>query len=121
MPWKVDFYEEKDGTCPVEEFLTSLPDKHVGKVLQVIQLLEEWGPILPFPFSSQIEGRLRELRIQYGKSNYRILYYGDASRAFILLHAFLKQTEKTPEGEKRLALKRMLENDRNKARKGGKA
>jgi hypothetical protein len=49
MPWQVDFYEDEKGSCPVEEFLNSLPDRHIGKVLQVIQMLEERGPNLPFP------------------------------------------------------------------------
>lgn len=120
MPWKVDFYQEEDETCPVEEFLDSLPDRHVGKVLQVIQLLEEWGPNLPFPYSSQVEGGLRELRAHYGKNHYRILYYGDTDRTFILLHAFLKHTEQIPEREKRVALQHMMMDEQNKIRKGGR-
>jgi len=120
MPWKVDFYQEEDGTYPVEEFFNSLPDRHVGKILQAIQLLEEWGPNLPFPYSSQVEGRMRELRAHYGKNHYRILYYGDTNMVFILLHAFLKHTDQIPEGEKRVALHRMMEVEQNKTYKGGR-
>jgi hypothetical protein len=86
MPWEVDFYEDEEGSCPVEEFLASLPDRHLGKVLQVIQLLEERGPNLPFPYSSQIQGKLRELRAHYGRVQYRILYYGNAHGVFVLLY-----------------------------------
>ena len=64
-------YEDQEGSCPVERFLDSLPDKHLGKVLQVIQVLEERGPNLPFPYSSQVEGKLRELRAHYGKVQHR--------------------------------------------------
>jgi len=41
-------------------------------------MLEKWGLRLPFPYSSQVEGRLRELRVHYTRKLYRVLYYGDA-------------------------------------------
>jgi len=31
MTWTVDFYEEQDGSAPVEEFLETLPGKHKAK------------------------------------------------------------------------------------------
>lgn len=118
MPWEVDFYEDQEGSCPVEEFLNSLPDKHVGKVLQVTQMLEERGPNLPFPYSSQIEGKLRELRVHYGKVQYRLLYYGDVRGIFMLLHAFRKQTAQIPEREKRLAWQRLMDDQQRKKERG---
>jgi phage-related protein len=117
MPWIVDFYEDQKGSCPVEEFLDSLPDRHIGKVLQVIQMLEERGPNLPFPYSSQVEGKLRELRAHFGKVQYRILYYGDVRGVFILLHAFRKKTAQIPEREKRLALRRLNNDEQIKKRR----
>lgn len=114
MPWKVEFYQDQQSVCPVEEFLASLPGKHLGKVLQVIQMLEERGPNLPFPYSSQIEGKLRELRAHYGKAQYRILYYGDLDRVFILLHAFRKQTAKIPKRALQIALRRLRDDEQRK-------
>src|SRR3972149_1757798 len=109
-----DFYQDRKGSCPVEDFLDSLPDRHLGKVVQVIQILEERGPNLPFPYSSQVEGKLRELRAHYGKVQYRILYYGDVRGVFILLHAFRKQTEQIPERDKRIALQRLRDDEQRK-------
>jgi len=114
MTWEVELYEDERGHCPVEKFLDSLPDKHLGKVLQAIQMLEDRGPNLPFPFSSQVEGRLRELRAHYGNVHYRILYYSDANRVFILLHGLEKRTERIPEREKRVALERMKDDAKRK-------
>lgn len=119
MPWEVDLYEDQEGSCPVEEFLDALPDEHLGKVLQVIQLLEERGPHLPFLHSSQVEGKLRELRAHYGKVQYRILYYGDVRGVFVLLHAFRKQTAQIPERDKRIARRRLRDDDERK--KGGRS
>ncbi len=75
--------------------------------MQVIQILSEFGIDLPFPYSSQVEGRLRELRARYGKNQYRVLYYGDADRVFVLLHAFEKRSQKLPQREIRIAIERM--------------
>ena len=69
--------------------------------------LSEFGIDLPFPYSSQVEGRLRELRARYGKNQYRVLYYGDANRIFVLLHAFEKRSQKLPQREIRIAMERM--------------
>ena len=85
----------------------SLEPKAQAKLLQVLQLLEDLGVSLGFPYSSQIDGRLRELRTQYGKDKYRIFYYADPSRTFKLLHAFRKRTDKVSEKDKKLAIERM--------------
>ena len=92
LKWQVDFYVEEGGKAPVEEFLESLPKKHRAKALAVIRKLEEEGPALPFPFSSQVKGRLRELRSQFGRTRLRILYFADSRRRFVLLHGLVKTT-----------------------------
>lgn len=107
MGWNVEYYEENDRSRPVEQFIDSLSIKEQARVFQRIMLLKEHGPNLGFPFSSQIEGRLRELRLQFGKADYRILYYGDVKREFVLLHAFRKHSPQTPRREVEVALKRM--------------
>jgi len=105
--WQVDFYEEKDGSAPVEDFLESLPKGQKAKALAVIRKLEEEGPSLPFPFSSQVKGPLRELRTRFGKTRLRILYFGDARRTFVLLHGLVKSTWKLDESDVRTAERRM--------------
>ena len=116
MSWAIEFYEDEAGKRPVEEFLERLSEPQVGKILQVLQMLEEWGPRLPFPYSSQVEGRLRELRVHYGRTLYRVFYYADAQRTFVLLHAFEKRSQALPESELRLALKRMAKDQDRKGK-----
>jgi hypothetical protein len=94
MAWTVEFYEDADGDAPVEVFLNGLPKKHRAKLLGLIAKLKEHGPTLPFPYSSQVDGRLRELRTRFGKTRLRILYFGDANQEFILLHGVIKGTDK---------------------------
>ena len=92
MTWTVDFYGEGDGSTPVEAFLARLPLGHRAEALAIVKLLEEMGPTLPFPYSSQVKGKIRELRTQHGKDKIRILYFADEQRRFILLHGFIKRT-----------------------------
>ncbi len=87
-PWRVEFYESADGRCPVQEFLDGLEGPARAKAVALIRLLAEQGPTLPFPYASQVRGKLRELRTQYGKENLRVLYFGAAAREWVLVHAF---------------------------------
>jgi phage-related protein len=52
------------------------------------------GELLPYPYQSQLEGKLRELRIQYGKEKDRVTYYPARRRRMVLLTVFRKQQRK---------------------------
>ncbi len=105
--WSVEFFEDEDDGCPVQDFLDDLDKPRRAKVVAVVALLGEHGPNLPFPYSSQVRGKIRELRTQYGKERYRVLYFGAPARVFVLLHALEKSTEKIPEGDIKTAEARM--------------
>src|SRR6266436_8382522 len=107
MGWRVDFFVDERGHAPVEEYLTGLAIPHGAKALALIKMLEQEGPNLPFPYSSQVRGKIRELRTQQGKDKLRILYFGDARRVFVLLHAIVKRSAQLPEADIRIAEARM--------------
>lgn len=81
----------------VETFLESLTEKEIAKVIRTVELLEEFGNKLGMPHSKHLSDGLLELRIR-GKREIRIFYCFDKNKA-ILLHAFVKKTQKTPEKE----------------------
>lgn len=83
-----------------------------AKVLALVTMLAEEGPNLPFPYASQVRGKLRELRTQLGKQKLRILYFGDANRTFVLLHGIVKRTAQLPVEDIRIAEKRMESHNR---------
>jgi len=56
MAWQVEFFIDEGGDAPVEEFLGHLPLHHRAKALALIKMLEQKGPNLPFPYSSQVRG-----------------------------------------------------------------
>lgn len=66
------------------------------------------APPPEFPISSQIEGELRELRIRFANTRYRILYQRSGG-LIVLLHAFEKNTGAVPASEKSLAKRRMAD------------
>ena len=81
----------------VETFLEALSEKEIAKTIRTVELLEEFGNDLGMPHSKHLSDGLLELRIR-GKREIRIFYCFDKNRA-ILLHAFVKKTQKTPEKE----------------------
>lgn len=81
----------------MQEFIDGLDKRRQAKVLAIIALLGEQGPTLPFPYSSQVRGKLRELRTHFGQTHYRVLYFGAPGRVFVLLHALEKRTDRVPE------------------------
>jgi len=114
--WAVEFHEDSDAGCPVRDFLDALDRPRRAKIMAVIGLLAERGPTLPFPYSSQVRGKVRELRTHYGKEHYRVLYFAAPDRVFVLLHALRKSSSEIPEGDMRIAegrMKRYLEQREN--------
>lgn len=103
------FYRDKRGREPVDEFIEGLPEKQAKKIDGFIdQYLNGQAVDAPppeHPISSQIEGELRELRIRFGKTRYRILYQR-SDNLIILLHAFEKNTAGVPAADRELAKRR---------------
>ena len=107
MSWEVEFYKDDIGKEPVSDFLDSLPSGTRAKVVRLIELLAEQGVLLKEPYTRHIRGKIRELRIKDNLGLVRVFYFTFTGRRFILLHCFLRKTDKTPEKEIELAGRRM--------------
>ncbi len=107
MQWIVEHYRDKDGNEPSADFIDSLPKGARAKVFRLIKLLKDYGVLLKEPYTRQIKGKIRELRIKDSHGAVRILYFTYTGKRFILLHGFIKKTDKTPEREIEIAEKRM--------------
>ena len=83
MQWEVEYTDE------FKKWWDMLAEKVQEDIAAVVGLLEEKGPFLPFPYSSDIEGskfgQMRELRIQHRGEPYRVLYAFDQRRVALLL------------------------------------
>lgn len=94
--YEINYYEERGGRRPVENFIDMLPPKMRAKVFGRLELLEEHGSSLGMPFSRHLDGGIFELRTIQGSNITRILYYFADNRTIILTHGFVKKTQKTP-------------------------
>jgi phage-related protein len=95
------YYRNADGSEPVDDFIDTLPvdvQEEIDYTINLLNRLTPTDPPLPFPFSSQVAGQLRELRCHYGRRLFRILYRR-SSNLFILLHTSEKHTAKVPEAD----------------------
>ena len=106
------FYRDKRGAEPVAEFLRALPMKQAMKIDDFIEehlnAQEPDAPPPEHPVTSQIEGGLRELRVRFANTRYRVLYQRSGN-LIVLLHAFEKNTGKVSVAEKELAKQRMVD------------
>lgn len=68
---------------------------------------DQWRPFLHVDDTA--EGKLWELRIRAGRKAYRVIYFAFTGQRFILLHAFLKKTRKTPRKQIAIAQRRLAD------------
>ncbi len=96
MKKTIIFYRTKDGNCPVEDFLDSLPGKVVQKIAWVLEILEQQGMLPSTYFKKLVNTEIWECRIQQGSNTYRIFCFFDKGSIIVLTHGFIKKTQKTP-------------------------
>jgi phage-related protein len=106
------YYRDARGAEPVDEFIQALPSKRAAKIDDFVQEhlngQPPEAPPPPFPVTSQIEGELRELRVRFANTRYRILYQR-SENLIVLLHALEKGTEAIPRADIELAKQRMAD------------
>ncbi|MEK7203627.1 MAG: type II toxin-antitoxin system RelE/ParE family toxin [Patescibacteria group bacterium] len=93
--------EVRNFDSSIEKFIKSLEKQTIAKVLRTIDLLEEFGPKLGMPHTRRVKDNLFELRVR-GKQEVRIFYTFHKSY-IVLLHGFIKKSQKIPKKEIRIA------------------
>ena len=109
-PVEVRFFSTKSGAWPVRKFIRALPEadrKTIGFDLWTVQLV--W-PDCSLPLVKPLGEGLYEIRSTLAGSR-RIcrVIFTHYSGNLILLHAFIKTTQKTPASDLKLAKKRNAE------------
>jgi len=116
LEWEVEYYQRENGEVPVENFLLTLNPKLRAKAYSDIMLLKRLGINIRAPYSSSIKGDkykgLFELRTKFSSDITRIFYFLFDKNKFVLLHGFVKKTNKIPENELTKALKYKLDYER---------
>jgi phage-related protein len=104
---EIEFYRTRSGNCPVEDFLDSLTDKQVEKILWVLRIIRDVD-IIPKEYLKKLIGtaELWEIRIKSGNNHYRILCFIRKGRNIVLTNGFSKKSQKVPSKEIKLAQER---------------
>jgi phage-related protein len=117
------YYRDPDGWEPVNGFLEKLHKTDRRAVAKIDRDVEQYlngkSPLDPppkYPITSQADGPMRELRVRFANTHYRVLYQR-SEKLVVLLHAFEKNTEKLPAADRKLAKDRF---DDFKIRMGAK-
>lgn len=115
---EIIFYKDKNGKEPVLEYIRELgkrKDKDsrikLNKINDYIQILSEYGTQAGEPYVKHLDGEIWELR----PLRDRILFIGWQNGSYVLLHHFMKKTQKTPAREIEQA-KRELADFRERSR-----
>lgn len=103
MTWQIFLYES-GSQKPVEDFIKSLQPSAIDKITRQLELLEEFGPLLPMPHARPMGGGLYELRIR-GKQEIRMFYVFSKGTSIYVVHGFVKKTQQTPKKEMAIARK----------------
>ena len=107
--WNIIHFRTKSGEFPVKEFIDNLNPKAKAKVINAVDLLEEYGLRVGSPRVKKLTGTdLWELRI-VGSDNIRIFYIAVSQKNFLFLHGFIKKKQKTDRSEIRRAIDRLAD------------
>ena len=102
--WTITFHGLR-----VEHEILALPPSLLARFLRYAERMETYGPDLGMPHTRAMGGGLFELRLKAAEGIARVFYCTVADRQIVVLHQFIKKTEKTPSKELDIARRRMKE------------
>ena len=104
MVWSVTFFNDR-----VEAEILALEPGFVARFIRYAERMESFGPDLGMPHTRAMGGGLFELRIKAVEGIARVFYCTVVDRRIVVLHQFVKKSEKTPLKELEIARRRMKE------------
>ena len=104
MAFQIEYFHER-----VLAEVESWPVDVLADYARVVELLIEFGPSLRLPHSRALGGGLFELRPRGRSGIGRALYCFLLGKRVVVLHAFIKKSQETPDRELKLARKRLKE------------
>ena len=102
--YTVVFYKDRNDNAPIVEYIDNLRMRsctnknakiNFNKIIAYIDLLEKKGAGICEPWAKHLDGDIWELR----PLRNRILYAHYKNNEFIILHYFIKKTQKLPRKE----------------------
>jgi phage-related protein len=104
MSFDIEYFHER-----VRAHIESWPTDVLADYARLIELLAEHGPSLRLPHSRAMGDGLFELRPRSRSGIGRAFYCFLVGRRIVVLHAFIKKSQQTPDHELKLARRRLKE------------
>lgn len=104
MKYNIDFYSEA-----VRIEIESLPSTLSARFITLADRMETVGPNLGEPHTKAFGDGLFELRLKGAEGIARVFYCTLVDRRIVMLHSFIKKSQKTSPRETRIAETRMKE------------
>ncbi len=101
----VEFFKSEHGNEPVREFLKALSiedKKSVGADIMAVEMLWPIG----YPTVRKLDSDLWEVRSDISDKRICRVIFTVSGKRMILLHAFIKKSQKTPKNDMELGKKR---------------
>ena len=104
MSWRVTFYGSE-----FQSEVLQLSAGFVARFLRYAERMEIYGPNLGMPHTRAMGDGLFELRLKAAEGIARVFYCTTIGQRIVMLHQFVKKSEKTPRKELEIARRRMKE------------
>lgn len=104
MAFEIIYFHER-----VRSEIEAWPTDVLADYSRLVELLAEHGPGLRLPHSRALSDGLFELRPRGRAGIGRACYCFLSGKRVVILHAFIKKSQQTPDNELKLARKRLRE------------
>lgn len=104
MNWTITYYSES-----VQQEILAMPTGFLARYLRYADRMEVFGPDLGMPHTRAMGEGLFELRLKAEGGIARVFYCTMIGKKIMVLHQFIKKTDKIPPRELATARRRMKE------------
>ena len=104
MDWEIGYYSDD-----LQQTIMNLPAGIQARFVRLTERMLAVGPNLGMPHSRAMGQGLLELRMKSKEGIGRVFYCTLPGRRIMMLHAFVKKSQKTPAKELKLARQRQKE------------
>ncbi len=104
MDYSVTYYSKA-----VQDEILALPDTLAARYIVLTRRMVAIGPNLGEPHTKAFGGGLFELRLKGAEGIARVFFCTVVGRRIVMLHSFVKKTQKTPVRELEVAESRLKE------------
>ena len=104
MKWQIKYFNNN-----LEDDILNLPEGLLARYLRLTDLMLQFGANLGLPHTKAIESGLFELRVKSKEGIARVFFCTKIGKKIVMLHSFIKKSQKTPKNEINIAKSRMKE------------